>query len=452
MAQTIGTDLTQGNVGKQLLKFSLPFMLANLLQTVYNMVDTIVVGHFVGAQGLSAVSTCGELVMLYTFIAIGFGGAGQTLIGQLIGAGKKEKINRTVGTLFTILFLIAVLCTIFCFLTFRWQLKMVNLPDEAMDDGRNYFLVCAAGFIFIFGYNLVSSILRGMGDSKRPLYFVAIASVVNLILDLLFVPVLGLGTAGAALATVTGQAVSFLCALVYLYRRREAFGFDFKLRSFRPKKDISASIIRLGIPMSAQGGLICISLLYVCSLINAFGVAASAANGITLKLNNITRIVTQAMGTSCGAMIAQCVGAQRYDRAKQVFNWSMLINVSFTALCALALFLFHDQIFAIFNTDADVIAYASVYMIYGMLDYLAAGIRSPFNAIVNGTGAAALGMAASIVDGVVARIGFSVFFGTIMGMGVSGYWMGNMLASFMTLVITLPYYVSGRWMRRKRLV
>lgn len=233
-AKTIGTDLTEGSVGARLFRFSVPFMLANLLQTVYNMVDMVVVGHFVGADGLSAVSTCGELIQLYTFIAIGFGGAGQTMIGQFVGAKDRERVSRTIGTVFTVLMLMALGITLFCFATVNWQLGLINLPAEAAESGRAYLLVCAAGMVFIFGYNLISSILRGMGDSKHPLLFIAVASVVNLILDLLFVPVLKLGAMGAALATVLGQGVAFGWALVFLYRRRTDFGFDFKPARFIP--------------------------------------------------------------------------------------------------------------------------------------------------------------------------------------------------------------------------
>lgn len=449
---SIGTDLTQGSVGKQLLKFSFPFMLANMLQSVYSMVDTIVVGQFVGADGLSAVSTCGELIMLYTFIAVGFGGAGQTMIGQSLGSGRRDQLNRIIGTMFSVILPLGIVCAVIVFLTVKWQLALLNLPEEAYQSGLNYTLICAAGFVFIYGYNLVSSIMRGMGDSKRPLLFVGIASIMNLILDLVFVAGFGMGAAGAALATVMGQGFSFFCALVYLYRHRDLLGFDFQPKSFVPDLGIAKSIVKLGIPMAAQGALIGVSMLYVCSLVNEFGVAASAANGITLKLNSITRIVTMAMSTSSAAMTAQCIGARDFGRCQKVFAWAMVIDLVFTVLWGLAMLFAPQQIFSIFTSDAGVLAYATVYSVYGCLDYIAAGIRAPFMGLVNGTGAAGLGLAASIVDGVVARIGFSILFGNVLGMGVAGYWLGNLIASNMTTIVVLPYYVSGRWKKKKLLV
>lgn len=450
-AKTIGTDLTEGSVGARLFRFSVPFMLANLLQTVYNMVDMVVVGHFVGADGLSAVSTCGELIQLYTFIAIGFGGAGQTMIGQFVGAKDRERVSRTIGTVFTVLMLMALGITLFCFATVNWQLGLINLPAEAAESGRAYLLVCAAGMVFIFGYNLISSILRGMGDSRHPLLFIAVASVVNLILDLLFVPVLKLGAMGAALATVLGQGVAFGWALVFLYRRRADFGFDFKPVRFIPHADVLGTLLRLGIPMAAQGALISVSMLYVCSMLNAFGVAASAANGIQLKLANITRIVTTAMCTAASAMIAQCVGAGKQERVKSVFWWDLIISMAAALAFGVVLLLLPRQIFGLFNTEEAVLAYASVYAMFGLFDCIGNAMRSPCNALVNGTGAALLGLTASIIDGVLCRIGFSILFGNVLGMGVAGYWLGSTLAGYVSVVILAPFFLTGAWKRKKRL-
>lgn len=449
-SKSLGTDLTVGHVGKQLILFAIPFMFANLLQTLYNMVDAVIVGQFVGADGLSAVSSGGELIQFYTFVAIGFGGAGQTLIGQFIGAGKKERLNRTIGTLFSLLLGMAVLISIFCAFTWNWQLNLIKLPEEALLSGRNYFLICASGMIFIFGYNLVSSILRGMGDSKHPLIFIAIASICNLILDLLFVAGMHMGTAGAALATVMGQAISFIIALIYLFRNRAHFGFDFKLSSFRPDTSIISPLMRLGVPMSAQGALISISMLYVYSLINGFGVAASAANGVQLKLANVNRIITNSMGTAGSATIAQCIGAGKQDRAKSVFKWILLITLIYAALYSSVLLLFPKQIFSLFTHDQAVLVFASTVCLFSAGDNFGGAFRSPCNSMVNGTGAALLGLISSLMDGVIARIGLSILFGNIIGMGIKGYWLGNMLAGYVSVAILLPFVLSGAW-RKKRL-
>lgn len=450
--RSLGTDLTQGHVGKTLLRFSAPFMLANLLQCLYNLVDAVVVGHFVGANGLAAVSGAGELIQIYTFIAIGFGGAGQTLIGQFVGAKDRESIRRTIGNLFVLLLVLALLVSAFCIALMDWQLEAIHLPEESLQGGRDYLLVCALGMIFIFGYNLVSAIMRGMGDSKRPLLFVAVASAVNLVLDLVFVAGLGMDAFGAALATVLGQAISFLWALVYLFRHREAFGFDFRPASFRLHPGILRLLVKLGLPMSVQGALITLSMVYVSAQINVFGVAASAANAIHMKLNSVLRIISNSMSTAGSAMIAQNVGAQRQDRVKQVFRWVFVYTMSYCLLCALAILIFPQQIFSLFNTEAEVLEYAVIFSVIGAFDYIAYALRAPCTATINGTGAATLGLAAGIVDGVIARLGFSILFGHVLGMGVAGYWLGSAVAGYCNVLIGAPYYFSGAWKRKRLLV
>ena len=220
-------DLTVGNPLKQLLTFAIPFVLANLLQQVYNLADMAIVGRLVGSAGLSAASAGGEMAVLFLFAATGFATAGQILISQHIGAGERHKIGKTIGTLFVFELLLAVVLMVVALAICDGGIRLLNVPPEAVDYAHDYAFTYFCGMIPVFGYNTVSAILRGMGDSKRPLMFVAIAAVINIILDLIFVGPLGMACFGAALATVISQTISFIVALVYLYRHRVEFGFDF---------------------------------------------------------------------------------------------------------------------------------------------------------------------------------------------------------------------------------
>ena len=226
-------DLTTGSVPKTLLTFSMPLFLSGLLQMVYNMVDMIVVGNFVGTNGLSAVSIGGEVLMLITFVAMGFSNAGQILISRYVGAKRHDLVGEMVGTLFTLLEGLAVIIMVIFLFTYQGIINWLNTPADIWEYTRQYCITCVWGVVFIYGYNLVSAILRGMGDSKHPFIFIAIASVINVILDILFVGPMGMGPLGAALATVIGQAVSFLFALRLLYKNREQIHFDFHPRHFR---------------------------------------------------------------------------------------------------------------------------------------------------------------------------------------------------------------------------
>ena len=248
----------------------------------------MVIGQFVGSTGLSAVSVGSDILQLLTMLCMGFASAGQIMIAQYVGAGRRQEITYTIGTMFSLITLIAL-----CFSTIGIAfagpiLGLLNTPPEAMGEARAYSVTCYCGLVFIYGYNTVSAILRGMGDSKRPFLFISIAALINVVLDLLFVAGFGMGAMGAALATVIGQAVSFFSSLIYLYRRRESFGFDFQPRSFAIRKDQAIPLVKLGGPMALQHGVIMISVIFVNSHANAYGLIVSAVNGVGGKLRNST--------------------------------------------------------------------------------------------------------------------------------------------------------------------
>ena len=236
MSNEIAKDMTRGPVLRQLAVFAGPVALANALQAVYSMVDMVVVGQFVGPAGLSAVGIGGQLQFVFLAFGMGFSVGAQVLLSQQVGA-KDRDLQPTIGTLMTMELITALLLTVLGIVLCPQLLHLMNTPEAALKDAWGYTVICCCGMIFIYGYNAVCGILRGMGESKLPMIFIAVASLVNLVLDLVFVAGLKMSAPGAALATVIAQAVSFLVAIVYLYRNRDRFGFDFKLRSFRPRRE-----------------------------------------------------------------------------------------------------------------------------------------------------------------------------------------------------------------------
>jgi len=248
----ITKDFTKGNIASQLLWFTLPFMASNALQVLYSTVDMVIVGKYVGTAGLSAVSQSSQILNFATMVCLGFSNGGQVLISQALGAGKRKELNRIIGTLFSLILILAFILSVVMLLGKTWLIDVMKIPVEAVDFSEDYLLICGGGLIFTAGYNMVSAVLRGMGDSKRPFLFIGIASAVNLVLDIVFTGFLGWEVAGAAWATIIGQAVSFLFSLVYLYRKKEQFGFDFKKQSFAIDKHYSKMISSLGAPMAIQ--------------------------------------------------------------------------------------------------------------------------------------------------------------------------------------------------------
>lgn len=447
-SDTLIRDLTQGSVTRLLLIFAFPLLCSNLLQTVYNMVDMIVIGLFVGREGLSAVSIGGDVLHFLTFLVMGFSNAGQVILSQYIGAGNRDRIRGTIGTMFTVTFISAVGLTIVCYLGLDAFLHAMNTPAECFDYARQYGLTCVLGLVFIYGYNLVSAILRGMGDSKHPFIFIAVATVVNLVLDLVFVAGLGMGPFGAALATVIGQGVSFLWAIFYLYRHKESFGFDFKPASFKPDPEVLPKLIRLGLPMILQSAAINFSMLFVNSYINSYGVVASAVTGVGNKLGSITAVVTNALSTAGSSMVGQNLGAEKYHRVPKIIGVSMVIDLAFAALLSFLTICFPRTIFGLFNSDPQVLDMSMTYIPVAVLLYVGFAMRSPFFALINGSGNAKLNLIVGLLDGVICRVGLAMLMGLAMGMGIMGFWLGNAFAGYMPFLIGGVYFLTGKWKRR----
>lgn len=447
-SDTLIRDLTQGSVTRLLLIFAFPLLCSNLLQTVYNMVDMIVIGQFVGREGLSAVSIGGDVLHFLTFLVMGFSNAGQVILSQYIGAGNRDRIRGTIGTMFTVTFISAMGLTIVCYLGLDAFLHAMNTPAECFDYARQYGLTCVLGLVFIYGYNLVSAILRGMGDSKHPFIFIAVATVVNLVLDLVFVAGLGMGPFGAALATVIGQGVSFLWAIFYLYRHKESFGFDFKPASFKPDPEVLPKLIRLGLPMILQSAAINFSMLFVNSYINSYGVVASAVTGVGNKLGSITAVVTNALSTAGSSMVGQNLGAEKYHRVPKIIGVSMVIDLAFAALLSFLTICFPRTIFGLFNSDPQVLDMSMTYIPVAVLLYVGFAMRSPFFALINGSGNAKLNLIVGLLDGVICRVGLAMLMGLAMGMGIMGFWLGNAFAGYMPFLIGGVYFLTGKWKRR----
>lgn len=443
--KTMVRNMTEGSIPGHLVRFALPLILANCLQALYTTVDAVVVGRFVGTAGLSAVSTCGELITFYSLMAMGFASAGQIIIAQYVGRNDRPSISKTVGALFTFLFCFSLACTAFSVSAVRWQMRVLNLPAEALGDGVRYTVICSFGFVFTFLYNAISAVLRGMGDSRRPLAFVAISSVTNLVLDILFVAAFRWGPAGAAIATTFSQAVSVVISLIYLYRRRDAFGFDFRLQSFRPEGEYLKRLLRLGVPMACQFAAVLLSIVFIASQVNVYGVAASAANGVANKLENIVRVVPNSIATGASAMVAQNIAARKEHRVNQILLCTLGVGALWGIACGLSVYLMPERLFSLFDPSEEVQRYGRIYAAAGLLAFSAIGLRAVSTSLMNGIGFAALSMITGLVDSVFARIGLSLLFARGAGMGIYGFWLGSALAGFTPVLIGGIYYLTGKW-------
>ena len=436
---------------KQLLFFSLPFMASNAMQVLYSTIDMVIVGHYVGTPGLSAVSQSSQIMNFATMVCLGFSNAGQVLIAQALGAKKKNEMSSIMGTLFGFVLAVAILFSGVILGARVGILNVMNIPEESYDMAMDYLIICSAGLIFTAGYNMVSAVLRGMGDAKSPFIFICIASVLNLVLDIIFVGPLGMGVAGAAWATIIGQGVSFIFSIFYLYYRRAAFGFDFKPERFIPNKRYVGMITGLGLPMAIQSGFICLSILYVNSLINDVGVVASATFGVGMRIDDIINKISLGIQYAAMPMISQNIGAGNQKRAKQVVYRAWFISLAFTAICMITYVLLGKQLFMLFSDDPLVHDMSSTFIKAILWMFPAFALMRGTGAFIQGIGNAKLGMVLAIFDGVVLRIGFSWLFGMALGMGFYGFVLGYGLAPYGYCIPSLIYFFSGIWKKKKAL-
>ncbi len=439
----LGKDLTSGNVVKQLWLFALPFMISNIVQSFYNIADMFIVGKFGGPVGISAVNIGGQVTFLITNIVIGLSVGGTVVIGQFMGAKNRKAVSESISTMIVSLMAAAVIITISMIILTDPILRMIQTPQEAYVQAKEYLQITVAGTIFIFGYNALSAIMRGMGDSKRPLYFVIIACAINVVLDIVFVGYLKMGAKGAAFATIISQAASMILCIRYL--QNTDFMFDFKLKSFKFHKDKFSMLMKVGIPTSIQNVAVNVSFLVMTGLVNGFGVHASAALGVISKYNSFAILPAIAVGSSVSAMAAQNIGAGKVERAKH----TMYVGIALAAMITVPIFaltqLYPAQIIAIFDNDPRMVAAGVEYLRTLSLDYLIVPFIFCMNGMITGAGHSMFSSINGIISSLLLRVPFAYILGLYMNYGLSGIGLAAPFASIGALVLCIIYYASGKW-------
>ncbi len=447
--KAISKDFTQGPIARQMFFFMLPFMLSNAMQVLYSTIDMIIVGKYVGTAGISAVGQSSQIVNFATMVCLGFSNAGQVLLAQALGAGKKKETNDIMGTLFSLILILAAVLSVVILLFRNAILNIMNIPVESYNMAMQYMIICAAGLVFTAGYNMVSAVLRGMGDSKRPFLFIAIASVTNLVLDLLFTGFFKWGVIGAAFATIIGQAVSFIFSIYYLVKRKESFGFDFAKESFKINPQYAKMMASIGTPMAIQSGCINVSMLFVNSMINSVGVVASATFSAGVKIDDIINKISQGIHHAAMPMISQNIGAERQDRAKRIVYSAWIFSGIWTIVFIALYIFFGKQMFMLFSNDPAVHKMSATFIKAILWMFPALALMRGTGALIQGIGNAKLSMVLALLDGVVLRIGLSWLFGIYFGWGFYGFVLGYGLATYGYAIPGVIYFLSGLWRRHK---
>lgn len=447
----VGLDLTAGPIFRTLMIFAVPIILTNLIQQLYSMVDLMVVGQFVGSTGTVGVSVGGEIADFMTPLATAFAMSGQVFISQLVGAGDRKRAKNTIGTLLTIMLLVSLVCAVLTVVFCNQILSLLNCPQEAWGQARAYMIITVLGMPFIFGYNGVCGVLRGMGESKKPLLFIIVAAVVNIVADVLLVAVIPLEAAGTAIATVLSQLGSFLAAFIFMYRHREEMGFELKISYFRIDPEAAKKIILLAVPQMVRSSLVRFSMLWVNAGVNTYGLTASATNSVGNKIQKFMEVFMQGVETAAASMVGQNLAAQKPERAKKSIVYTWLFCMGVAAVSSLMFVFIPKQMYRLFTSDEAVIEFGVTYLKIMIMTIFVTGTTGAFQSMVTGCGFVSLGFALGIVDGVISRIGFSLLFLHVFDAGVVSYFWGTAFSRTLTGLIVVWYFLSNKWAHRKLL-
>lgn len=445
-------SLIEGPILKSLLIFAAPIVLTNVVQQLYTLVDVAVIGKCVqGTVGTVAVNTGGEVADLLAPIATGFAMAGQIYLAQLVGAGDDSKTKRAVGTLLTFMLGLSLILSAISIFLSGPILNWLNCPAEAFSAARIYMIISAIGTPFVFGYNAVCGVLRGMGESKRPLIFILVAASINIILDIFLVAVLHLEAAGTAIATVAAQFGSFAAAFYFMWKAKEKFDFELKASYFKIDMKMLWIFIKLGIPQVFRSMCVRFGIVWCNSQANGFGSVVSAANGIGNKLQKLLDCFVSGIDTAAASMIGQNLGARKQDRARKVTLYTVASALVCATVVSAVILIFPTQVFSIFTSDAGVVELGRTYLRIFVLHFYQSAITGSFQAMVTGCGFVSLGFVLGILDGLICKIGFSCLFMNIMNMGYIGLWWGVAASRVPNGFITIWYFLSNKWRYRKLL-
>lgn len=438
---SVENDLTKGKVAPQLIRYAIPLVMTSFMQSLYSLVDILIAGNYIGSQGISAINNSSQVILIITKIAVGITQGGTIIIGQYFGASETQRKKDAIGTL-TLLSILLGIVSMFAFY-FGAEGILIKLKAPSLKEATIYLQICAIGLGFVWIYNALSGIIRAMGNSKIPMHCIMISTVINIILDVYFVAICSMGTKGAALATVISQAVSCMVAFYFLLRNKESFSFT--LDCMRIKLHEIRMILKLGIPSAIQMTIAGVSWLFVTYLINQYGVDVSAGNGISIKIKDICQLFLSAMSLATSTMVAQNLGAKKYDRVMEIVHTAIKISLIMAVVTIVFCQLFAPQMVGFFTDNTKAISAATLNLrieIWGQIFY---AIFLIYNALSIGAGQTEFAMFNSFMNCIVVRIVLCYFFNKIWGL--TGIYFACMVATSISVPIGWVYARSKCWKR-----
>lgn len=442
--------LTEGSIGKGLILFALPYLFSCFMQTFYGMADLFIVGIFNSSETTSAVSIGSQVIHMLTVIIVGLAMGATVGIGRSVGAKNEEETSKTIGTTIVLFSIFAGILTIILLLCANGITAIMLTPKEAVSETKIYLKICFAGVPFITAYNIISSIFRGAGDSKKPMYFVAIACVVNIVLDFLFIGAFHMGAAGAALGTVLGQAVSSIIAFFVI--QKVNLGFKVSRKDIRLDKTIMSHILQVGTPISLQDGLIQVAFIVITVIANSRGLIASSSVGIVEKLIGFMFLVPSAFLSAISTITAQNMGAKKPYRARKALRYGLMITVCWGCLCALYCQVFPHILVGLFTKDNAVLVAGCEYLRSYSFDTIFAAIHFCFSGYFCGDQKSIISFIHNIIAIILVRVPGAYFASKIFPATLYPMGWAAPLGSLLSAIICVIFYVYFRRKEREIVV
>ena len=439
-------DLTSGSVFRNIAYFSLPYLLSYFLQTLYGMADLFIIGQFNGVGDITAVSVGSQVMHMLTVMIVGLAMGSTVSIGKAIGAKHPERAQTVIGNTVTLFLGVSTACMALLLLLVRPIVSLMSTPEEAVAGTVTYLTVCFAGIPFITAYNIISSIFRGLGDSKSPMYFIAVSCGANIAMDYLFIGVFHMGTAGAALGTTVSQTVSVVLALAVISRQKT--GIRLRKDCFKPQRETMGQVLKIGVPVALQDGFIQIAFIVITVIANRRGLNDAAAVGIVEKIIGVVFLVPSTMLSTVSALSAQNIGAGKHERAAATLRYAIFITVGYGMAVSLATQFIAAPIVGMFTEDAAVILLGGQYLRGYIWDCIFAGIHFSFSGYFCAYGLSGISFLHNFLSIVLVRIpgaflASKYFADTLFPMGLAA--PGGSLLSVLVCVAAFI------WMRSKRL-
>jgi len=434
-------NLTEGNSGSLIFKFAIPMLIGNVFQQLYSVVDSIIVGRYIGKQALAAVGASFPLIFMMISFVVGVAIGTTIIVSQYFGAKDIKMVKRSIETMYVFLFFAAILVTILGITLSGPIFRLIKLPEDVIPQAITYFNVYLTGTIFFFGFNGISSVLRGLGDSKTPLYFLVFSTVINVILVWLFVAIFKWGVAGSAWATVIAQAGAFFTGVIYLNRTHEIV----KLNSLHLvfDKAIFRKSIMIGLPTGLQQTFVSIGMLAVTRIVNGFGTDAIAAYSVAIRLDSLAGMPAMNFGAALSTFVGQNLGANKPERVKQGFKATFLMSGALALLTSLFVIIFRQQLMHLFTDDAAVIAIGAEYLVIVSSFYIFFSAMFVIGGVMRGAGDTLIPMFITLFALWAIRIPAAWILSRYFG--VDGIWWSIPVAWFIGMTLSYLYYLTGNW-------